>query len=256
MNLADIETTMQKTVEATQRNFNTIRTGRANPSLLDRVQVEYYGVPTPLKSLATISTPDASTILIQPFDRKSLGLVEKSISLSDIGLVPNNDGSLIRLNIPPLTSDRRKELVKSVAKLAEEGKVSIRNIRRDAVDTIRKQEKNQDISEDEVRSLQDKIQKMTNKYIAKIEELQVEKEKDITTALLLSSYEKGILAKNAPVNSAVAREGLKWQSHTLKILPVHNNLDEKEDLLEEAVLAIKRRQENKKNEINPAEIMH
>ncbi|NBO31436.1 MAG: ribosome recycling factor [Cyanobacteria bacterium WB6_1B_304] len=181
MNLADIETTMQKTVEATQRNFNTIRTGRANPSLLDRVQVEYYGVPTPLKSLATISTPDASTILIQPFDRKSLGLVEKSISLSDIGLVPNNDGSLIRLNIPPLTSDRRKELVKSVAKLAEEGKVSIRNIRRDAVDTIRKQEKNQDISEDEVRSLQDKIQKMTNKYIAKIEELQVEKEKDITT---------------------------------------------------------------------------
>jgi ribosome recycling factor len=110
-----------------------------------------------------------------------LGLVEKSISLSDIGLVPNNDGSLIRLNIPPLTSDRRKELVKSVAKLAEEGKISIRNIRRDAVDTIRKQEKNQDISEDEVRSLQDKIQKMTNKYIAKIEELQVEKEKDITT---------------------------------------------------------------------------
>ncbi len=181
MNLADIESHMQKTIEATQRNFNTIRTGRANPSLLDRIQVEYYGAPTPLKSLATISTPDASTILIQPFDRSSLNLVEKAISMSDIGLVPSNDGSVIRLNIPPLTSDRRKELVKTVAKLAEEGKVSIRNIRRDAVDSIRKQEKSHDLSEDEARDLQDKTQKMTDKYISKIEELLAEKEKDITT---------------------------------------------------------------------------
>ncbi len=181
MNLAEIESHMQKTIEATQRNFNTIRTGRANPSLLDRIQVEYYGAPTPLKSLATISTPDASTILIQPFDRSSLNLVEKAISMSDIGLVPSNDGSVIRLNIPPLTSDRRKELVKTVAKLAEEGKVSIRNIRRDAVDSIRKQEKNHELSEDEARDLQDKTQKMTDKYISKIEELLAEKEKDITT---------------------------------------------------------------------------
>lgn len=181
MNLADIESHMQKTIEATQRNFNTIRTGRANSSLLDRIQVEYYGAPTPLKSLATISTPDASTILIQPFDRSSLNVVEKAISMSDIGLVPSNDGSVIRLNIPPLTSDRRKELVKTVAKLAEEGKVSIRNIRRDAVDSIRKQEKSHELSEDEARDLQDKTQKMTDKYIAKIEELLAEKEKDITT---------------------------------------------------------------------------
>ena len=181
MKLADAEQSMQKAVESTQRSFNTIRTGRANTSLLDRVVVEYYGAPTPLKSLANINTPDASTITIQPFDRGSLNLIEKAISMSDIGLTPNNDGSIIRLNIPPLTSDRRKELVKLAAKLAEEGKVSIRNIRRDAVDTVRKQEKNSEVSEDEARDLQDKIQKMTDKYITKIDEILAEKEKDITT---------------------------------------------------------------------------
>jgi len=181
MKLSEAESHMQKAVEATQRDFNTIRTGRANVSLLDRVSVEYYGSPTPLKSLATINTPDASTITIQPFDRNSLNLIEKSISLSDIGLTPNNDGQIIRLNIPPLTSDRRKEFAKMAAKLAEEGKVSIRNIRRDAVDSIRKEEKNSEVSEDEARDLQDKIQKMTDKYIAKIDELLAEKEKDITT---------------------------------------------------------------------------
>lgn len=172
---------MHKTVEATQRSFNTIRTGRANPSLLDRVTVEYYGSPTPLKSLASINTPDASTIAIQPFDRSSLNLIEKAIQLSDLGLTPNNDGSTIRINIPPLTSDRRKELVKMAAKFAEEGKVAIRNIRRDAVDSVRKQEKASEIPEDEARDLQDKIQKLTDKYIAKVDELLTEKEKDITT---------------------------------------------------------------------------
>ncbi|HEY9750774.1 MAG TPA: ribosome recycling factor [Allocoleopsis sp.] len=181
MKLADAEQSMQKAVEATQRSFNTIRTGRANSSLLDRVMVEYYGAPTPLKSLATINTPDASTIMIQPFDRSSLNLVEKAISMSDIGLTPSNDGSTIRLNIPPLTSDRRKELVKLAAKFAEEGKVSVRNVRRDAVDSVRKQEKSSEISEDEARDLQDKIQKLTDKYIARIEEILAEKEKDITT---------------------------------------------------------------------------
>lgn len=181
MKLADVESHMQKAVEATQRDFNTIRTGRANTSLLDRVMVEYYGTPTALKSLANINTPDASTIIIQPYDKGSLNVIEKAISLSDIGLTPSNDGQLIRLNIPPLTSDRRKELVKMVAKLAEEGKVSIRNIRRDGVDSVRKQEKNKEVSEDEALDLQDKIQKLTDKYIAKIEELLAEKEKDITT---------------------------------------------------------------------------
>lgn len=181
MKLADVEDHMHKSVEATQRSFNTIRTGRANASLLDRVTVEYYGAPTPLKSLASINTPDASTITIQPFDRSSLSLIEKAIQMSDLGLTPNNDGSIIRLNIPPLTSDRRKELVKLAAKFAEEGKVSIRNIRRDAVESVRKQEKNGDISEDEARDAQEKIQKLTDKYTAKVDELLAEKEKDITT---------------------------------------------------------------------------
>lgn len=181
MKLAEAESTMQKTVEATQRAFNTIRTGRANASLLDKVTVEYYGTPTPLKSLANISTPDATTILIQPYDRSSLNLIEKAISMSDVGLIPSNDGSVIRLNIPPLTSERRKELVKIAAKYAEEGRVGIRNIRRDALETIRKMEKNSEVSEDEARDQQDKLQKLTDKYTAKINELLAEKEKDITT---------------------------------------------------------------------------
>ncbi|MFB2837583.1 ribosome recycling factor [Floridanema evergladense] len=181
MKLPEVEERMQKAVEATQRSFNTIRTGRANASLLDKVMVEYYGTPTSIKSLANISTPDASTINIQPYDRSSLNLIEKAISLSDIGLTPSNDGSLIRLNIPPLTSDRRKELVKLAAKYAEEGRVAIRNIRRDAVDAIRKQEKGGELSEDQAKDNQDKVQKWTDKYIAKIEELFAEKEKDITT---------------------------------------------------------------------------
>ena len=181
MKLAEAESSMQKTVEATQRAFNTIRTGRANASLLDRVMVEYYGSPTALKSLANISTPDATTITIQPYDRSSLNLIEKAISMSDVGLTPNNDGSMIRLNIPPLTSERRKEFAKLAAKYAEEGRVAIRNIRRDALDTIRKQEKNSEISEDEGRDLQDQLQKLTNKYTTRIDELLAEKEKEIVT---------------------------------------------------------------------------
>jgi ribosome recycling factor len=172
---------MQKAIEATQRNFNTIRTGRASTSLLDRISVEYYGADTPLKQIANISTPEATTILIQPYDRSSMGAIEKAINMSDLGLNPNNDGAVIRLNIPPLTSDRRQELVKQVKNLAEEGKVSIRNIRRDAIDSIRKQEKSSDISEDESRGLQDDVQKLTDKYTGKIEDLLAIKEKDITT---------------------------------------------------------------------------
>ncbi len=181
MKLTETEQLMQKAIEATQRNFNTIRTGRASTSLLDRISVEYYGADTPLKQIANISTPEATTILIQPYDRSSMGAIEKAINMSDLGLNPNNDGAVIRLNIPPLTSDRRQELVKQVKNLAEEGKVSIRNIRRDAIDSIRKQEKSSDISEDESRSLQDDVQKLTDKYTGKIEDLLAIKEKDITT---------------------------------------------------------------------------
>ncbi|MGF1534948.1 MAG: ribosome recycling factor [Elainellaceae cyanobacterium] len=179
MKLAEVEESMQKALEATQRSFNTIRTGRANASLLDRVMVDYYGSPTPLKSLANINTPDASTIAIQPYDPGSLSLIERSISMSDLGLNPNNDGSVIRLNIPPLTSDRRKELVKMASKLAEEGKVSVRNVRRDAIDSIRKDEKNGDVSEDESRDLQDEVQKLTDKYTKKVDEAFSNKEQDI-----------------------------------------------------------------------------
>ncbi|MBW4476937.1 MAG: ribosome recycling factor [Tolypothrix brevis GSE-NOS-MK-07-07A] len=181
MKLDEAESTMQKTVESTQRAFNTIRTGRANASLLDKVMVEYYGTPTSMKSLANISTPDSTSITIQPYDRNTMNLIEKAISMSDVGLTPNNDGSVIRLNIPPLTSDRRKEFVKLAAKYAEEGRVAIRNIRRDALDSIRKQEKASEISEDEAKDQQDQLQKITDKYTAKIGDLLAEKEKDITT---------------------------------------------------------------------------
>lgn len=179
--IAEIKENMQKTIESTQRSLNTIRTGRANTSLLDRIVVDYYGTETPLKSLANISTPDATTIAIQPYDKGSMAQIEKAISLSDLGLTPNNDGQVIRLNIPALTSDRRKELVKLAGKLAEEGKVALRNIRRDAMDMIRKQEKNHEISEDEALDLQDEVQKITAQYTAKVEELLAAKEKDITT---------------------------------------------------------------------------
>jgi len=179
--LAEVKEHMQKTIEATQRAFNTIRTGRANASILDRVMIDYYGSETPLKSLATISTPDSTTISIQPYDRGSMAQIEKAIMQSDLGLTPNNDGQVIRLNIPPLTEQRRKEMVKQVGKLAEEGKVGLRNIRRDAIDAIRKQEKSHDLSEDESRNLQDDIQKVTDEYTAKVDELLAIKEKDITT---------------------------------------------------------------------------
>jgi ribosome recycling factor len=179
--LADTEDHMQKAVESAQRSFNTIRTGRANASLLDRITVMYYGAETPLRSVCTISTPDSGTISIQPFERNLLGPIEKAISMSDVGLVPNNDGNVIRLNIPTLTTERRKEFTKMAAKLAEEGKVSVRNIRRDSIDAVRKQAKNSEISEDESKDLQDKVQKLTDKYTAKIDELLAAKEKEIMT---------------------------------------------------------------------------
>jgi len=179
--LTDVEARMQKAVEATQHNFNTVRTGRANASLLDRITVEYYGAETHLKALASISSPDASTLQIQPFDRSTMRAIEKAISESDIGLTPNNDGTSIRLNIPPLTTDRRKELVKMVAKLAEEGKVAIRNVRRDAIDSIRKLEKAKEISEDDSKSQQEQVDKLTEKFVKTIDKVTAEKEKEITT---------------------------------------------------------------------------
>ncbi|WP_430639703.1 ribosome recycling factor [Crocosphaera watsonii WH 8501] len=179
--LDDLKDNMQKSVEATQRSFNTIRTGRANPAILDRVTVDYYGTETPLNQLANISTPEATMIMIQPYDKGSMGQIEKAIQMSDVGLTPNNDGQVIRLNIPSLTEERRKDLVKLASKMAEEGKVAIRNIRRDAIDDVRKQEKNSDISKDESRDLQDDIQKVTDKFTNKIDDLLKSKETDIMT---------------------------------------------------------------------------
>jgi len=175
----ELETSMKKSIEAAQRNFNTIRTGRANTSLLDRLSVEYYGAETPLKSLATISTPDSQTISIQPFDLSSLPLIEKAISISDLGFTPNNDGKVIRINVPPLTEERRKEFCKLASKYAEEGKVALRNIRRDAIEKIKKAEKESEVSEDESHDQQDNVQKLTDKFINEIEKKLAEKEKEI-----------------------------------------------------------------------------
>jgi len=175
----DLEASMRKSVDATQRTFNTIRTGRANPSLLDKISVEYYGAETPLKSLATISTPDSSTIQIQPFDASSINVIEKAIATSDLGLTCNNDGRSIRINIPPLTEDRRKDLCKLAAKYAEEGKVGLRNLRREGVDRIKKQEKDGELSEDQSHDEQEKVQKLTDRYIAELEKKLTEKEAEI-----------------------------------------------------------------------------
>ena len=175
----DIQSNMNKSVEATQRNFNTIRTGRANASLLDRISVEYYGAETPIKALATIATVDSQTISIQPFDVSCLQAIEKAISISDLGITPNNDGKLIRINVPPLTEERRKEFCKLASKYAEEGKIALRNIRRDAIEKEKKDEKESLISIDESRDNQLEIQKITDKFISLIEKKLSEKEKEI-----------------------------------------------------------------------------
>ena len=179
MSKQDLEASMQKSVEATQRMFNTIRTGRANSSLLDRISVEYYGADTPLKSLATLTTPDSQTIQIQPFDMGALALIEKAIAMSELGFTPNNDGKIIRINVPPLTEERRKEFCKLASKYAEEGKVALRNIRRDAIDKIKKQEKEGEFSEDQSRDEQDSVQKTLDKFIGILEKHLAEKEADI-----------------------------------------------------------------------------
>ena len=172
----DLEDSMRKSVESTQRTFNTIRTGRANPSLLDKISVEYYGADTPIKALATLSAPDSKTIQIQPFDRGSMSLIEKAISMSNLGLTPNNDGRVIRINIPPLNQERRKEFCKLAAQYAEEGKVALRNIRRDGIDRVKKLEKDGELSEDQSRDEQAKVQTLTDKYIAELEKHLAQKE--------------------------------------------------------------------------------
>ncbi|WP_141433445.1 ribosome recycling factor [Bacillus sp. 03113] len=177
--LATAKDKMTKAIQAYTRELSSIRAGRANASLLDRISIDYYGAPTPINQLAGISVPEARLLIIQPYDKSVLGEIEKAILKSDIGLTPNNDGSLIRLSIPPLTEERRKELVKVVKKESEEAKVAIRNVRRDANDDLKKLEKNGEITEDDQRGYSEDIQKLTDDHISKVDGITKEKEKEI-----------------------------------------------------------------------------
>jgi len=175
----DTETKMKKTVEATLREFSTVRTGRASGAILDNIKVEYYGTPTPLKQVAAVTTPDARLIVVQPWDKNVLGDIEKAILKSDLGISPTNDGKNIRLTIPPLTQERRAELDKVLKKIAEDGHVSIRTGRHHAIEGIRKLEKDKVITEDEKFKAQEDIQKLTDKYIKEIDTALAAKEKEI-----------------------------------------------------------------------------
>lgn len=177
--MKELKDKMSQAVKAYSRNLATVRAGRANPALLDSVQVEYYGALTPLNQLASVTVPEARLLLITPFDKSALTDMEKAIQKADLGLTPSNDGNVIRISIPPLTEERRKELVKVVGKFAEESKVQIRNIRRDANDQLKKAEKNGDITEDELRSYQDDVQTETDQFIKQIDQLTKEKEQEI-----------------------------------------------------------------------------
>lgn len=170
---------MDKSLQSLRRELASIRAGRANASLLDRISVDYYGAPTPVNQLAGISVPEPRLLVIQPYDKSVIGDLEKAILKSDLGLTPANDGNVIRLAVPALTEERRKELVKVVKKEAEEGKVSIRNIRRDANDSLKKMEKSGDITEDDQRGYSDDIQKMTDDHIRQIDEIAKQKEDEI-----------------------------------------------------------------------------
>lgn len=177
--IANTKERMDKAIQSYSRELASIRAGRANASLLDRITVDYYGAPTPVNQLAGISVPEARLLVIQPYDKTVLGDIEKAILKSDIGLNPSNDGSVIRLSIPMLTEERRKELVKNVKKESEEAKIAIRNIRRDGNDDLKKLEKNGEITEDDLRGYNDDIQKLTDEYINKVDALTKEKEKEI-----------------------------------------------------------------------------
>ena len=181
MELVELESRMLKSVEVYEGNLSEIRAGRANPAILNKISVEYYGVETPINQVAGISVPEARMIVIQPWDASVLKAIEKAILASDIGLNPNNDGKVIRLNFPDLTEERRKELAKEVRKIAEEAKVGIRSIRRDGMDTVKDEQKRSEITEDQKADFEDKIQKLTDKYVAEIDKMLENKEKEIMT---------------------------------------------------------------------------
>lgn len=177
--LKDAENRMKGAIQALEEDLSAIRTGRANPSLVEKLPVEYYGMETPLLQLATISVPEARALLIRPFDPGTLKIIEKAILASDLGLTPNNDGKVIRLNLPPLTEDRRRDLVKMVQKRLEDSRIAIRNIRRDQMKDLKDFEKEKMISEDDLKLGEDEMQKLTDKFIAEIDKLGDHKEKEI-----------------------------------------------------------------------------
>ncbi|MDD7285459.1 MAG: ribosome recycling factor [Candidatus Fimisoma sp.] len=175
----NLEEKSKKSISVLKEDLNTVRAGRANPALLDKVMVDYYGSPTPLKSLANISVPDPRTLLISPFDPKAIGEIEKGINVANIGINPSNDGKCVRLVIPQVTEERRKELTKTVKKMGEESKVAVRNLRREANDELKKLEKAHEITEDELKKALDDIQKATDKTIKEIDDIVAAKDKEI-----------------------------------------------------------------------------
>lgn len=179
--LKQFEDKMQKSLDSMANDFMTIRAGRANPHVLDKVKVDYYGVATPVAQVGNVSVPEARTIMIQPWEPNLLKEIEKAILVSDIGITPTNDGKAICLNFPDLTEERRKELAKDVKKRGEEAKVAVRNIRRDANDFVKKQNKAGDLNDDQAKDEEDKVQKMTDKYIKQIDEAVDAKSKEIMT---------------------------------------------------------------------------
>ena len=170
---------MEKAIESLKRDFNRVRTGRASASILDAVRADYYGQPTALNQMASVSVPEARLIMIQPWDPKSCGEIEKAILKSDLGLTPQNDGKVVRISIPPLTEERRRDLVKVIRKMGEETKVAVRNARREANDMLKEYKNEGDISEDDMRRGQTEVQKLTDDYTAKVDGLLAEKEKEI-----------------------------------------------------------------------------
>ena len=177
--MADIEERMEKTIASLKDSFNTIRTGRANAAIFDKVRVDYYGTKSPLNQVATIAIPEARSVIITPFDKLLITEIEKAIQMADLGLNPSNDGKVIRIAIPALTADRRKELVKQAKTVAENSRTAIRNIRRDGNDDLKKQQKDGTLTEDGLKTETDKLQKLTDKYIEEINKIYDAKEKDI-----------------------------------------------------------------------------
>ncbi|MBE5039174.1 ribosome recycling factor [Ructibacterium gallinarum] len=177
--MKNTENKMNKAIASLEGDLASIRAGRANPAILDKITVEYYGVQTPLAQVGTISVPEARTIIVQPWDASVLKAVEKAILASDIGITPNNDGKMIRLNFPPLTEERRRELSKGVSKRGEEAKVAVRNIRRDAMEQFKKQKKAGEITEDDLKDLEEQVQKLTDKFVKQIDGIIADKEKEI-----------------------------------------------------------------------------